>query len=230
MNVGESVRQYDAQGAAINDSLSIIGPDGRPVPYTAGDHQTAGNPRPIRPGETAVLIPAMDIWSQYFIHEPGAHMVRFRGLGNPCGDAPIPPSNSVALEVLPSGSEIASNSVYGRLLRIVPGRWKLSMWPRTKGLTAEVTPHGRTRAKGYHFMLTTLVPEGFVDKGDLVRVSVWLVDRELELSPQADGSASAHLGRSRWGEVYAQIPEAAERLWPGLRSGLADALTLPRGK
>jgi hypothetical protein len=170
----------------------------------------------------------LDVWSQYYFHESGRHKVTFRGKGR--GGAfrniPIPPSNTVSIDVQPSSSEIISNIIYGRLLKSFPDAWNLAMWPRTKGLESEVVPTGRDSAKGIRFSITTLIPEGFVDKQDFIRSSIWLVDRKVNPSKTDFKYLSDHLGRNPWGHVYVHIPQKVEKSIPEMREIITEVLEI----
>ena len=78
-NTSRTAKRYDAQQAAVNHSLVISGPEGGPVRYIAGDFQTAGNARTIKPGETVALVARLDVTRQYLLAQPGRYALRFRG-------------------------------------------------------------------------------------------------------------------------------------------------------
>jgi hypothetical protein len=78
---GENSLWYDAQQVALNDPLFITDQEGKKVPYTADWYQTCGGFRPIKPGETVVLLDGLDLARQYAIDRPGKYTVQWLGNG-----------------------------------------------------------------------------------------------------------------------------------------------------
>ena len=119
INGGNSVLHYDRQQVAVNDSMTITGPNGEQVEYMAGPYQTTGALETIKPGETKTLFDRFDIAGQYDIKRPGKYRIQFNGNGlhvsvktddkaadmdNPESFKPYPgkfPSNMVQIDVKP---------------------------------------------------------------------------------------------------------------------------------
>ena len=81
INDGNSVLSYDHQQVAVNNSMTITGPDGKQIEYIAGPIQTEGTFETIRPCETKTLFDRFDIAKQYDIKKPGKYHVQFNGSG-----------------------------------------------------------------------------------------------------------------------------------------------------
>ena len=81
INQSDSILSYDCQQVAVNNSMTIEGPDGKEVKYTAGPFQTTGGPVLIKPGETKTLFDQFDITKQYDIRQLGEYRVQFNGNG-----------------------------------------------------------------------------------------------------------------------------------------------------
>jgi len=81
INQGDSILSYDCQQVAVNNSMTIKGPDGKEVEYTAESVQTSGAMTLIKPGETKTLFDRFDITKQYDIRQPGQYRVQFNGNG-----------------------------------------------------------------------------------------------------------------------------------------------------
>ena len=81
INQGDSILSYDCQQVAVNNSMTIEGPDGKKVKYTAELFQTLGGPVLLKPGETKTLFDQFDITKQYDIKQPGQYRVQFNGNG-----------------------------------------------------------------------------------------------------------------------------------------------------
>jgi beta-lactamase regulating signal transducer with metallopeptidase domain len=81
INQGDSILSYDCQQVSVNNSMTIKGPDGKEVKYTAQYVQTQGVPVLFKPGETKTLFDQFDITKQYDIRQPGQYRVQFNGHG-----------------------------------------------------------------------------------------------------------------------------------------------------
>ncbi len=81
INQGNSILRYDCQQVAVNNSMTIEGPDGKEVKYTAEYFQTLGTIVLFKPGETKTLFDQFDITKQYDIRQPGQYRVQFNGKG-----------------------------------------------------------------------------------------------------------------------------------------------------
>jgi len=81
VNQGDSVVQYSDQQVAINNSMTITGPDGRQVLYKAPMFQTVGGRKIIRPGQTRTLFDRFDVTEQYAVDQAGRYRVQFNGRG-----------------------------------------------------------------------------------------------------------------------------------------------------
>ena len=81
INQGDSAVRYDDQQVAVNNSMTITGPDGERVRYTTSMVQTVGAPEIIKPGETKTLFDQFDMTKQYDIRQPGQYRVQFNGNG-----------------------------------------------------------------------------------------------------------------------------------------------------
>ncbi|MFC1739060.1 hypothetical protein ACFL1G_08435 [Planctomycetota bacterium] len=81
INQGDSILSYDCQQVAVNNSMTIEGPEGEEVKYTAKGFQTLGSPVPIKPGETKTLFDQFDITKQYDIRQQGQYRVQYNGKG-----------------------------------------------------------------------------------------------------------------------------------------------------
>ncbi len=81
VNQGDSILNYDCQQVAVNNSMTIEGPEGKEVKYMAEYFQTNGSAVIIKPGETKTLFDQFDITKQYDIRQPGEYRVQFNGNG-----------------------------------------------------------------------------------------------------------------------------------------------------
>jgi hypothetical protein len=81
INQGDSILNYDCQQVAVNNSMTIEGPDGKEVKYTAESVQTAGGPVLLKPGVTKTLFDQLDITKQYDMRQQGQYRVQFNGNG-----------------------------------------------------------------------------------------------------------------------------------------------------
>ncbi|MHC4356489.1 MAG: hypothetical protein ACYS0H_27615, partial [Planctomycetota bacterium] len=97
-NVSESPISYQAKSSVmVNDSLTVIGPNGHSIEYVGSDYQTMSRNEEIKPGQTVTLADKYDLTSQYRITKPGTYAFRFNGLEQ----RGIRPSNTVEMEVKP---------------------------------------------------------------------------------------------------------------------------------
>ncbi len=76
-NVSGSLKWYDSQGVRQN-TLLIIGPDGKEVNYKRGQVMTAGAEQPIDTGEIVILFENRNIAKEYTITIPGHYTIKFR--------------------------------------------------------------------------------------------------------------------------------------------------------
>jgi len=81
INQGDSILSYDCQQVAVDNSMTIEGPDGKEIKYTAEYFQTLGSPVLFKPGETKTLFDQFDITKQYDIRQPGQYRVQYNGKG-----------------------------------------------------------------------------------------------------------------------------------------------------
>ena len=194
-NTSRTVKRYDAQQAAVNHSLVIKGPEGGPVRYIAGDFQTAGNARTIKPGETVTLVAQLDVTRQYLLAQPGRYAIRFRGQRVAFGASPIPASNTLAIS-LGGGRLSPLQSILVRMLRVTPKGWRISL-----SGTAILFQHNRTALKR-----------------DVTTVQVWFSKKRLPagatLGAGKDKRVVQHLGEHPLGYAYLTAPPEVRELWP----------------
>jgi beta-lactamase regulating signal transducer with metallopeptidase domain len=81
LNLGDSVLRYGDQQVAVNNSMTITGPDGEKVKYIAETVQTGRWHKIIKPGEMKTLFDRLDIAKQYDMKLPGQYNVQFNGNG-----------------------------------------------------------------------------------------------------------------------------------------------------
>ena len=112
-NSGASSVYIDDQQAAVNGSLTVIGPTGEEILYRGGPVQTAGSRIELPPGATRSVFVGLDVSKQYEIGATGAYRLQFSGRGldifarsqdqgeEDLEEYPRPfPSNVVRIEVL----------------------------------------------------------------------------------------------------------------------------------
>lgn len=219
-NVGSETVQFDPQQVDVNNSVIIAGPGGKELPYIAPWCQTLGGPRPLKPGEQVVLFDGLDIAEQYLVTEPGQYTVQFRGQDQAFGEVPIPPSNTIRIQVT-DGPLRTSRAIASHLVSVTPeARWKLSVVSE-----GEVTPSGRSSTRGVHLYLVRRAAL----KSDLVFVHFWVTERPTDVVEERTGQTATiaeHLGHSQWGDVYMRADAAVTRFWPEIRRDIRKALKL----
>jgi len=227
-NVGEATGWYYGPD---EDSMLINGPDGKVVPYIRGPFSVVCRPQPLRPREVVTLFQAIDVTPQYYIVKPGRYTVQFRGtLGGPPGapvsPVPLPPSNVVTIEVLPSKDGASDGDFVLRLLSVLPKGWDFSADPYAYIQERDVRPAGRLPVKGVYADMW-YSPAGM--KGNYVWIKVWQTCRSVEMSEQKKATLiSEYLGKNQWGHVYVLIPPEAKRYWRDARKQIAAALEVRR--
>jgi hypothetical protein len=218
-NVGEKVVRFDAQQADVNGSLILRTPDGAEAPYIAAGVQTAGGPRPLKPGERAALFDKLDIAEQYLIDEPGEYSVRFRGLDEGFGEIPIPPSNTITIKV--AQGPIPTSRLFARqLLEILPApAWRVSV-----DREGELAPFGRGASTGTSLVID-LVGRSKIDSA---RIFIWVVSKpapiSIEKSRDRTGVTAEEIGRCEWGSVYIWAGDGIQEKWPDFRAKIIAAL------
>ncbi len=92
-NSADMAHGYDDQQAAVNNSLSVKGRDGKPVSYIATSFQTSGHRKALTKGQTVTVFGDLDLAQQYLIDKPGKYVVQFVGRGG------LPASNELSITV-----------------------------------------------------------------------------------------------------------------------------------
>lgn len=211
-NLGSGAIAYDAQGVGQAGSFSLVGPDGRPVPYISGSRQTFGSDTPLPPGASAT-VNELDLAELYLIDRPGTYRIRFTGGGLYVVDPDdteldpfslmAPASNELTVQlasgVLPERTDLAR-----RLLEILPEGWEL-------GVDYGTLPREDERI--------ALMRHPTPYKVDSLRVTL-VVSRE-----QPEGSfdlLGAWRGRSAWLET----PASARQEWQDAPARVQSALDI----
>ncbi len=200
VNDGPSAVLYDCQQAAVNESLEVRGPDGRPLAYLAGSFQTAGTLEELGARTSRPIVDEIDVAAQYLITRPGLLTMRLvRGI-SAIESAKIPalrsgvpydsekhdvdlvdvwgshvriPCEPLAVEVGP-GRAREPILAAERLLPVLPPGWQLSVQPPGEGDEVDlalVRPGGdKTKTLVLSVRLSAGPPEGSEEKAGSVGV------------------------------------------------------------
>ena len=232
-NFGNRRRTYDPQRVAANNSITIDGPDGKPVRYVAGGVQTGGSPKSISPGETVILFDDLDLLTQYLIVKPGRYTLQFRGTNVIWrSESEIPPSNKLAIEMRP-GTLPAAVQVPARLIEILPEHWGLSLNGGVSEVNdGKISPPGWESGRATYISLATNPVKSNL-KRDVLRVQIWVAEQRLSPigSVQAGrqtngGEAAIYLGKGIDGHVYWTVSVRAEKDWPDIQAKVMNALQI----
>ena len=233
-NFGQEKRTYDSQQVAVNGSMRISGPTGKPVRYVGGSFQTMSRwpTPPIAPGQTVVLFEALDLSDHYLFVKPGSYTIQFRGTNVIWrSESAIPPSGTITVEMRP-GAVPTSMQVPARLVEILPEGWDLSLNGRVSEVSdGKIAPPGWESGPGTYVGFEANPRSGL--KPDVLRVGVWVADHRLAWTGEGrtgkaakPGEAAAYLGKGADGHVYWTLPENAQSEWPDIRAKVRAALQI----
>lgn len=169
-NAGKVEARYDSQQAAVNGSLSVTGPDGKPAPYVATLYQTMGGTQALAPGQTTTIFKDLNLADQYLLDQPGTYTVQFPARDGIPASAPI----TVTLAAAPMPDATA---VLSALVRHAPPEWRVSRYDsviyfadhRTRGKGNERTFSVRFQKEG------TPAPKNGTDLGQTRLGHAWVV-------------------------------------------------------
>jgi len=212
LNVSEEPILYTATGptsVVANDRMIITGPNGGIIKYVDTSYQIAVLPNVILPDETIVLIDNYDVIRQYYITRPGIYSFKFKGWPTDTKG-----SNTIDVEVR-DGELTAADSVYSRILSVMPGRWTA---------TRRYAPAKKDSGD---------MPGAFIDvhmigkrRGKSIDVDIFLVIAEDESSLDTQYVSELKLwGKCKWGYVYVRTRDA-ESLWPDYKKQIAKVLDI----
>jgi RNA polymerase sigma factor (sigma-70 family) len=192
-NVAQEDRRYDSQQAAVNGSLLVTGPDGKPVPYIEPSYQTAGGRRVLKAGQTVTIFAKLDVAEQYLLDRPGAYTIQFRGCPAYRGETAIPPSNVLSVTLEP-GTVPPLTVVYRRLLATAPQEWHVS--------------------KSRHGFFLSRVPTSL--KRDMVTIQLWFTPEKQSGSESRPKEVAnlEYLGETTLGYAWLAADAKAKEDWP----------------
>jgi hypothetical protein len=217
LNVSKKVVQYDAQQVDVNDSMLVIGPDGKVVPYIASGCQTTGGGQPLKPGESVVLFKELDVADQYLMSKPGRYKVQYRKGDKAFGEVDFPASNVIEIDIT-KGKPKPSDAILEKMIPIVPGK----DWEAKKSYSGEVAPEGRETTTGHHLYFIRLRAL----KADLRFVNVWITDKPVAEKAKERKTKSTFAGTSQWGNVYIGASPQMEQIWKDYLSQIKAALQI----
>jgi hypothetical protein len=216
-NFGKVARHYDPQNAAAFRVMSVKKADGEADPYAGPSYQTAGGPKPIKPGETVVLWDDYDVAEQFLLAEPGKYVVQTRatraippppipGLRD-AAESAIPASNSLTVELAP-GKLPELKTMFVRLREILPKEkaWRIAMSGRVIFFT-----HSPTNLKK-----------------DVTTIQLWFDEKEhppgYSLGEGANKTPVERVGKTPLGFAYMTATAKAAELWPEFRAKIIAML------
>ncbi|MFL5329845.1 MAG: hypothetical protein ACJ8C4_13125 [Gemmataceae bacterium] len=120
-NVGTTPAKYDDQQAMVNNSLEVLGPEGKPVPSVGMSTQTIGSETTLAPAAEKSVFGSLDITEQYLLEKPGKYTIRFRAQhhGN------MPESNQLTV-ILKDGPLSDQVKLLSALLKAAPAGWRVA--------------------------------------------------------------------------------------------------------
>jgi hypothetical protein len=220
-NTSKQIQKYDPQQVDVQ-SLIIVDPDGKSVPYIGGVYQTMGRLHSIAPGEKNVLFERFDATNQYLFLKPGDYTIQF------CGRSHIPASNKLVIKMQP-GALPMPMQVPARLIEVLPKEWAVSInWRVAEVQNGKVAPPGWEWGPGTYVKLLSDI--GGLD--DPASVSIWVtadpLARKAENATGSEGKpeAAAYLGKGIDGHVYWILREKTEKQWPDIRKKVVAALKI----
>lgn len=175
-NSSKGSATYDSQQAALNGSLLVTGPDGKPVPYIATSFQTAGGSQTLAPGATVTIFKDLDLANQYLVDRAGTYTVQFRGGNGIPASAPI--KVDVAAAPLPDATAFLA-----AVVRNAPAEWSVARYDRVLYLSdTRTTSKGNQREFSIQFQAADAAgPKGGVDLGMTRMGRAWVVAQSEEV-------------------------------------------------
>jgi len=171
-NFGPKAVSYDPQAVALNNSLLVRDPQGRPVRYIGGGFQTGiFVPLPtLAPGKSVVLFHDLDVTSQYLIVKPGKYSVQFRGISDEAEAKAKEHENRRSAEVQ---AEFFHEKITDSL------KWSGALIPTSNSVLIDVQPGGVPPVKLIAARLLDVLPNEWMMSvhgypGDINCPIVWL--------------------------------------------------------
>jgi hypothetical protein len=212
INISEEPISFSTSSSTsimTNNPMYITGPQKEEIDYVDTSYQISVGTDIILPKEIIILVDSYDVTSQYFIKKPGKYYFQFRGW--PERENNIT-SNTVELEVK-QGELSAQDSIYERIIKILPEGWKATRRLVDLGLSIE--------KESDKPVFVSLIGERKSKQIDVGIILVISKNNNLLSSPIV--SQSQLWGRCKWGYVYG-TGQNADTIWPDYRSQLIKAL------
>jgi hypothetical protein len=204
--VGNPNQKSYYQMVTIN--MKLTGPDGKEVPFIGKSYKNVYGSVTLHPGITTVIdFNQMDISKYCHISKPGRYTIQFTG--NNKGYPSIQLGEPITIEIQP-GTLTDKDIVIDYVLSILPENWHL-LPPSNKIRQRHPLLDGKTQS--YSLFLQAPGHEDTREKGIEIVVSeqtfVWLY---------------TYLGKSPWGNIYLNIPEEYQSLWPDIEIQIRKVL------
>ena len=236
-NAGENARSYYGTSGYWPGDVTVVGPDGKTLPWLAPPVSTRARGPVIEPGRKA-LLDEFDLASYYYLRKPGKYAVYYNGCRAFEDEyTPVPKSPPFEIEVVADPAAKADGDPVGLLLAGLPKDWKVC-GPSSPGsrLIHPGADWGRVRGGSLRLIHKSFRYKTPPERAGVHPITLWLTRERAEAeSWQAATSMwqpqllkTTYVGGNRFCHAYVHVPPNARQAWPAVLADLRKILGLAK--